>query len=628
MAKLDYSKFFAILEAVPRGAYIFSLEDHERADSLRIIFANTASEKVLGLSADAVVGTTINQFFPNSLGPSGVAESLRHAIVNQCSHDLGVVSYGPKGVKERRFAVSILPHDATTAVQFFDNLSVDAPEGTGYAAIVGAAKDAIVSHGLDGEILSWNAGAEHLFGYSADEMIGRTTIHLEPRSDSGPTLTTAQLRAKILRGEKIRSYEAQGRRKDGSPIEASVALSAVYDSSNKIIGIASVARDISYQRRIERQLRQAQKFEAIGTLTGGIAHDFNNLLHVIRGYSGLLSLSLVDEKSTEYLQHIDQAAQRGASFIRQLLTFSRQQSVDLELIDLTTVTRNAIDLLRPIIGEDIVLSTELGTDLPPILCDTTQLEQVILNLAINARDAMANGGELRVRSYFVHLDQDDGRLRADAKDGGHVVLEVSDTGKGMDDATRSRVFDPYFTTKSEGTGLGLATVYGIVQQVGGVIDVESAEGVGTTITLFFPSSDIAAPAARINQSHDFVERGHESILVVEDNELVRELVTAALASNGYFVVDAANGSDAMAVAQAHSGPFDLLLTDVVMPTMNGRELVERLRSTNPSLKVLFSSGYASDILTEPHSEWTNTAFIEKPFLPDDLTRAVRALLDD
>jgi two-component system, cell cycle sensor histidine kinase and response regulator CckA len=383
--------------------------------------------------------------------------------------------------------------------------------------------------------------------------------------------------------------------------------------------------DLRALRENEEALRQAQKMEAIGSLAAGIAHDFNNLLLVIRGYSAILLKSLDDDKLRGNVLQIDSAAQRAADFTRQLLAFSRQQVLQPELIDPNEVVKETIELVGRMLGEDIELDCELEPQPDSILVDRGQLGQVMLNLIVNARDAMEEGGRLAVLTSNVELDKAYASDHLGVVPGRYVLLQVTDSGPGMDEVTRSRAFDPFFTTKEGGTGLGLATVHGIVKQSGGHIWLYSEPGMGTTFKVYFPiagESVVSAPPPSEVGSLD----GSETILLVEDAELVRGLVSEALESFGYTVLLAASGSEAIALAEHHQGTIDLVLTDVVMPHMNGRELAERLLAEQPGLRVLYTSGYPADTIIRHGIEEARAAFIEKPYVPDELARKVRQVL--
>src|SRR5581483_8538920 len=497
------------------------------------------------------------------------------------------------------------------------NLERSAPERVQdeLSAIVAASGDAIIGKRLDGTITIWNPAAERIYGYAADEVVGRSVELLEPEERRGEIRGFLE---RLRRGERIADVETLRVRKDGARIPVRLTLSPIRDATGAVVGASTVAHDLSTRRASEAalrqsqdELRQSQKLEAIGRLAGGIAHDFNNLLVVIRGYSELLAARLEGE-DLHAVQQISAAADRAVVFTRQLLAFSRRQALRPEPLDLNEIVAGTLALVERSIGDDVRIDTELGPSIGAILGDRSELTNALLNLAINARDAMPAGGTLRIRTTRAKLD-----------DGAYVLLEVSDTGVGMDAETRARVFEPFFTTKEDGTGLGLATVYGLVTQGGGRIAVESAPGAGTTFSLWFP---LASPVSALLEPPQPVEslRGDEVILIVEDAELVRELVADTLASQGYRILAASHGEEALALAESHDGPIDVLVTDIVMPGMNGRDLADRLVARRPSLKVLFTSGYPGDVMRRQAGR--DEAFLEKPYLPDELGRAIRRLL--
>jgi signal transduction histidine kinase/ActR/RegA family two-component response regulator len=396
---------------------------------------------------------------------------------------------------------------------------------------------------------------------------------------------------------------------------------------------SAIANDVENRNRAERererleeQLRQSAKMEAVGNLAGGIAHDFNNLLLVIRGYAAVVMKRNVDETLVEGLHHIDDAAERAGELTRQLLAFSRQQVLRPEVTNLNDVVTETLNLLERLIGTNIAIETTLEPDLHPIVVDRSQLGQVILNLAVNARDAMPEGGSLTIQTSNLRLDAPYVFDRVDIAPGSYALLQMTDTGVGMDEATRRRVFDPFFTTKSEGTGLGLATVYGIVKQSGGSILLYSEPRLGTTFKIYFPEETrdafVASPAPSSTSL-----RGSETILLVEDDAVVRPLIAEILELYGYAVVPAAGGEEAIEIVKHQAGSIDLLLSDIVMPGMNGRELADTLCAEYPALKVVFTSGYPADTTVRNGLRETNMAFIEKPYLPDDLARFLRGVLD-
>ncbi|GIX48610.1 MAG: hypothetical protein KatS3mg131_2821 [Candidatus Tectimicrobiota bacterium] len=385
-------------------------------------------------------------------------------------------------------------------------------------------------------------------------------------------------------------------------------------------------RDVTERHCAEEALRRAQKLEALGRLAGGVAHDFNNLLTAIFGYSDLvLRHPRCDPALHHYVQQIIKVAERGAGLVRQLLTFSRNQPVEPTLLDLNAVVIDLSRILRRVLGEDILLDTRLAPDLGLICADRNQLEQVLMNLAVNARDAMPGDGTLRIETANVELDAATAQ-RQGAVTGPYVCLTVSDTGCGMDEATQARIFEPFFTTKApgKGTGLGLATVYGIVKQSGGHIEVRSQVGSGSTFTIYLPR--VAPGPARPETAAPVAQalHGTETVLLVEDNEAIRAVMSASLREHGYRVLVAGDGASALALVEQHQGPLDLLITDVVMPQLGGRELAARLQSWHPGLRVLYISGYSG---TKGPSPEAGSAFLPKPFTPEMLVRKVRELLD-
>jgi two-component system cell cycle sensor histidine kinase/response regulator CckA len=384
--------------------------------------------------------------------------------------------------------------------------------------------------------------------------------------------------------------------------------------------------------RSEEQLRQAQKMEAMGSLAGGVAHDFNNLLSIVLSYSELCAEGPnVGEQMREDLQQITEAGLRAAGLTRQLLAFSHQQVLEPVVLDLNDVFAKVEQMLRRLIGEDVELVSRPGNDLRRIKADRGQVEQVIMNLVVNARDAMPRGGKLTVTTSDVTLDETYASEHVGVKPGVHVLLTVSDTGTGMDRATLARIFEPFFTTKElgKGTGLGLATVFGIVRQSGGSICVDSQLGVGTTFEVYFPMVEGALGPARSDVP--VLDRislfGTETVLLVEDDERVRSLVRAILLKFGYVVLEAQSAGDAFLLSEQHQGVIELLLTDVVMPRMSGRQLADRLVLERPEMKVLYMSGYTNDAVVRHGVSNSTIAFIQKPITPEPLMRKIREVLD-
>jgi two-component system cell cycle sensor histidine kinase/response regulator CckA len=419
----------------------------------------------------------------------------------------------------------------------------------------------------------------------------------------------------------------------GADHESDLAISRHDDERVMLIAF----HDASVRTRLQEQFWQAQKTDALGMLAGGIAHDFNNLLTIISGYTQMLQSSphITTERDRTAIEQVLKASEMAAGLTGQLLAFGRRQNVQAKILPINQVVDDTARMLRRLIGENLELRIREAPDAGKIHADAGQIQQLLLNLAINARDAMPNGGLLLIETRNAELDAEDIGQQFGVKPGLYVVLEVADTGIGMDEATRKRAFEPFFTTKGagKGTGLGLATVYGIVRQCGGVINLYSEQGHGTTIRVYLPRAEMGAPEETVRPRQDLrvapeLQRGgHETILVAEDEEGVRKMVKAALERQGYHVLTAADGSDALRVAATRDGGIDLLVTDMIMPHMNGRELAQRLTDAHPQMGVLFISGYAENSLQTKGACGNEVEFLQKPFPPAALIASVRKVLD-
>ena len=474
----------------------------------------------------------------------------------------------------------------------------------------------------EGRYIDVNEAFLRVTGYQRDEVIGHTSTELnfwekpEARADLVNTLRTEG---------SVHNLEITYRTKSG---EQRVAL-----DSTEIIEVGgqkcmiSILRDMTEQKSLEKQLRQAQKMEAVGQLTGGIAHDFNNMLGVIIGYSEVVTERLAgNEPLQRKCEQITKAAQSAASLTRQLLAFSRQQVLEPKFLDLNSIVRNMEKMLRRLIGEDISFSTGLGPTLGSIKADQGQIEQVIINLVVNARDAMPHGGQVRIETTAVELGGEYSKKHLPQLPGSYVLLTISDTGIGMDAETQARIFEPFFTTKEvgKGTGLGLSTVYGVVRQFDGHIWVYSEPGQGTTFKIYLPRTSQAPAVMKSNNRLASTIRGSETILLVEDEEALRELTRSLLADQGYNVLEAARPERAIEIAKHYRDTIHLLLTDMVMPGMNGRELADTLTPTRPEMKVLFMSGYTGF----NHAALTDAklTLLSKPFTKDNLLSKLQEVL--
>jgi PAS domain S-box-containing protein len=513
------------------------------------------------------------------------------------------------------------------------------------AAIVESSVDAMIGKTLDGVITSWNFGAEHMYGYTSQEIVGRNISVLVPpdRPDEVP-----EILQRVAKGERVQNYETQRLRNDGTIVDVSVTISPIRDRTGTIVGASTVTRDITDRRRAETELRllqdrlhQAQRLESVGQLAGGIAHDFNNLLAGIMNYATLVSNGLkelttrlgLDEDQevvtlAQDVAEITVVATRAAQLTRQLLIFSRREVAKPEIIDLNAVVIDIEKLLSRTLGGTIELATDLAPDLPPIKVDRGQIEQVLMNLVVNARDAMPGGGSLRIETEACNVYGEWARLAtADPRPG--VGLTVSDTGSGMSPAVKARAFEPFFTTKGahNGSGLGLATVYGIVTQAGGQVLIRSEHERGTIIRIELPAtSDDISSTQEVSQGKPANSLG-ETVLLVEDEDMVREPTGRMLRSYGYIVLVAPNAKEALRVAHEYPGRISLLLTDVVMAGHSGKNLAAELIRVRPETKVLYMTGYSQDMISPQAISEDQVNLIEKPFIVDDLLRRIRYILD-
>jgi PAS domain S-box-containing protein len=484
-----------------------------------------------------------------------------------------------------------------------------------------------------GEILACNPAFARIFGFeSVEEALACNFASLYP----GPEPRQVAL-DRLRKQKRLEHYSQELRRRDGTAVHVIVNAIGSFDDHGNLVQIFGHLIDDTEKRKTEQQLLHAQKMEAIGRLVGGIAHDFNNILGVVIGYSNiLLEQTAAEDPARRRIQEIQKAGTRAAALIRQLMAFSRRQVLYPTVLNLNTVVSNLEEMLQRSIGEDIKLTIKPDRALGLVKIDQSQIEQVIMNLVVNARDAMPQGGKLIIRTANVDLDEQAAREHPPTEAGRYVMLAVRDTGMGMDAQTRAHIFEPFFSTKEvgKGTGLGLSTVYGIVKQSSGYIWVTSEPGEGTTFEIYLPripgASEVASPSLHSSASSGTsLLRGSETILLVEDAAPLRTLISELLEGAGYRVLTAEGPLDAIQVAQGHKGPITLLITDVVMPDMSGQLLAERLTLLSPSLKVLYISGYADREATQSKSDILSAkaVFLQKPFSKDDILRRMREILD-
>ena len=480
-------------------------------------------------------------------------------------------------------------------------------------------------------VAHWNPAAEAMFQWSADEVLGRPLPTI-PAEEEARHTTSAQ---RAILGDSLRAHPARRQRKDGVLIDVQMWTSPLRDEQGAINGLMEMLIDVSANRKLEAQLRMAQKMEAVGLLAGGVAHDFNNLLTAIKGFTSLLQMTLTEgDESKEFLGEINKAADRAASLTAQLLAFSRRQILRPEPLDLNARIHELERMLRLLLREDGNLTLELDANLSSVLADPGQIEQVILNLIVNARDAIRHreGGQVIVRTSNAELTNEFQGWGVSDAPGHYVRLDVSDNGVGMDRATQARIFDPFFTTKEpgQGTGLGLATVFGIVKQSDGYVWVKSSPNGGSTFSVYLPrakgSGRTSGPSVRT--SGPVVRKtttvATECILLVEDETSVRRVARRVLELQGYQVVEAADGATALELASRQE--CDLLLTDVMMPNMPGPVLAEEMRRQHPEMGILFISGHSEEVVREGLLD-PNTPFLRKPFTPSELAQKVRDALD-
>jgi len=496
-----------------------------------------------------------------------------------------------------------------------------------FRMLVENSSDALLLLDADGRVVYMTPSSYRHVGWQPHEMVGRSILEFAHPDDRD--VVAARMEDALLRPGVPIASENRFRHADGTwRIMESVGVNRLAEPS--VHAIVVNLRDITERRRLADQLRLSQKLEAIGQLAGGVAHDFNNLLTAILGYCNLILEDVGDNADLRRdLEEIRSAGERAAALTRQLLAFSRRQMLMPQTVDINELVRHSEKMMRRLIGEHIELAIALAPDLLPVFVDPASIEQVLLNLALNGRDAMPRGGRLTIQTANIELDAAYASAHVPITPGRYVMLAVGDTGEGMDQETRSRVFEPFFTTREQGrgSGLGLATVYGIVKQSGGFIWVYSEPGQGAVFKVYLAPADVRVDARPIGTPERPVQRSWETVLLVEDEEAVRALAGEVLRRQGYAVLEARHGLDALRIAERHTDDIHLMITDVVMPHMSGRDLAERLSVSRPNMKVLFISGYTDQTLV-PHDLTPGDAFLQKPFAPDVFARTVRSVLDN
>jgi two-component system, cell cycle sensor histidine kinase and response regulator CckA len=620
-SELRYRRLF---EAAKDGILILD------AASAEIVDVNPFLCELLGLSREEVLGLKVWEIGPFKDVPASKVNFRELQQVGSIRYeDLPLESSNGRKIAVE-FVSNVYLVDGQKVIQCNVRDITERKQAAERQAVLARATEqateAIIITDPHGAIEYVNPAFERISGWTRQEALGRNPRIL--KSGTQDDAFYRQMWEVLARGEAW-TGRLVNRRKDGGLFEEEASISPVRDAAGQIVNYVAVKRDITHERRLEEQLLQGQRMEAVGRLAGGVAHDFNNLLAVITGFGELVHKKLADDDPLKgKVAQILKAADRAAGLTRQLLAFGRKQVLQPKILDLNDVVSAVDKMLRFGFGEGIEIATLLPPHLGNVKADPGQIEQVLMNLAVNARDAMPEGGRITIETRNVDLRAEDEVADVPARPGPYVLLAVTDTGVGMEAATQARIFEPFFSTKEvgKGTGLGLSTVYGIVKQSGGDVFVESAVGVGTTFKIYLPRVDGPAPVA-IEARKRPLRRGAETVLLVEDEPLLREMLSETIESNGYSVLVARDGAEALQIAGEHAGPIPIMVTDVVMPGMTGPKLVDLFAQTRPEMKVLYISGYSDESVCRNGLMGPGRAFLSKPFGPDVLLRRVRESLD-
>jgi PAS domain S-box-containing protein len=627
------AKYRLLFENNPQPMWVYDQE------TLAFLEVNRAAVAHYGYSREEFLAMTIRDIRPpedvdpllkrvSELTPGlGYSGDWRHRKKSGEIMDVEIISHGI--IFNNRQARLVLVKDIT-ARKHAENELKETNEFL--RSLLEASAAGIVYLDKDGKVRIWNRAATSIFGGDAEEVLGRFPAPVPPEQES----EFHQLRERVLAGETVTGLETRRRRKDGSLIDVSISVAPLKDAQGEVQGTLAILTDITARKRAEEalhqkeeQFQQAQKMEAVGRLAGGVAHDFNNLLTAIMGYGELLLMKITDQSQVRLIDQIMHVCERAATLIRQLLALSRRQPLRPVFLDLNKVVEGMEQLLQRVIGEDIQLYIDLEPGRPWVKADPGQLEQVIVNLAVNARDAMPRGGNLHIKTCHETLDEARAETIREARPGTFVVLQVADTGMGIEREVRERIFEPFYTTKGpgEGTGLGLATVYGIVTQHEGWINVSSEPGRGASFKIYFPVAEIEPEEKSLDAlSLEGLKGAGERILVVEDEDELRDLALRMLRGKGYQVAGAATVAEALEVFAREQGNFHLVFSDVVLSDQSGLQLVEELLARKPDLKALLTSGYADEKVQWPVIRAKKYPFLQKPYSLSNLLKTIAEVL--
>jgi len=622
-SELSYRRLF---EAAKDGILILDV------DTGRINDVNPFLFKLLGFSRDEMLGKTVGE-----LSPFKDIESNK-VMLERLQTD-GYVRYEDLPLETRdgrkiavEFVCNVYQVGDCNVIQCnvrdITERKAAEKERSRLAAIIEYSSDAIVTKTANGIVIGWNQGAEQQYGYMAEEMIGRSISILFPADHQEEYL---RIMKKVRNGETVPSFDTVRRCKDGTLINVTVGITPIEAHHGDAVVVTKHRHDIILIKKLEAQFIEAQKMEVIGHLVVGVAHDFSNILAIILGYSEVAMGKLeADHAIRRDLATIGAAAERAVGLIRQLLIFSRKQTVQPIVLDINEVLKDLDKMLLRLIDENIEMTIVPGKPIGPVKADSGYIGQVLMNMVVNARDAMPNGGKLTIATNNITLDENHAQTHSGAIPGDYVMLSVSDTGTGMTDEVKAHLFEAFFTTKpkGKGTGLGLATCQTVVQQSGGHIGVESKVGLGTTFNIYLPRVERALDVAARPIQTEPLRCGTETLMVVEDDPSLRRLARGVLEAHGYEVISASNGQAALHAAHEHKGsPICLVVSDVIMPLMGGKAMAEWLKTANPDLKILFTSGYMAGTCIPQGVLTTDVDFLAKPYTPKTLVHKVREMLD-